>query len=208
MAFITKFYFPLALTSILGLAVQPIITFFLGQSRMAIESLAVLPVINSLVFIFRTMGLSFQEVAIALLGEKNEEFKPLRNFATILGIIVVSLLFIVTFTPLSVIWFNKVSGLSLELTKFAILPARILTIIPGLTVLISFQRAILVNNEKTTPITLATSLEVIIIFITLFFTIEFWNLVGAAAATIAMVIGRLSANVYLFWPGAKVLKGK
>jgi len=206
LAFITKFYFPLALTSILGLAVHPIITFFLGQSRMAIESLAVLPVINSLVFIFRSMGLSFQEVAIALLGEKNGGFKPLRNFALFLGIIVVSLLFTVTFTPLSFIWFNKISGLSLELTKFAIPPARILTIIPGLTVLISFQRAILVNNKKTTPITLATSLEVIIIFITLFFTIEFWNLVGAVAAAMAMVIGRLSANIYLFWPGAKILK--
>ena len=66
--YISKFYFPLALTSILSLGVHPLVTFFMGQSRMPIESLAVLPVINSLVFIFRSMGLSFQEVGIALLG--------------------------------------------------------------------------------------------------------------------------------------------
>ncbi len=205
---ITKFYSPLSLTSILGLAVYPIITFFLGQSRMAIESLAVLPVINSLVFIFRSMGLSFQEVAIALLGEKNEGYRPLRNFAVLLGVIVVSLLFIVNFTPLAFIWFHRISGLSLELTKFAIFPAQILTIIPGLTVLISFQRAILVNHKKTTPITIATGLEISIIFLSLFLTIKGFNLVGAVAAAIALVVGRLSANGYLFWPGSKILKSK
>ena len=59
--YITKFYYPLALTSILSLGVHPLVTFFMGQSRMPIESLAALPVINSLVFIFRSMGLSFQE---------------------------------------------------------------------------------------------------------------------------------------------------
>ena len=206
--YITKFYFPLALTSILGLAVHPIVTFFLGQSRMAIESLAVLPVVNSLVFIFRSIGLSFQEVAIALLGEKNEGFKPLRNFCALLGMAVVSLLFIVTFTPVAFIWFNKISGLSLELTKFAIPPSQILTLLPGLTVLISFQRAILVNNKKTTPITIATSLEVMVIFLTLFITIELLNMVGAVAAAMALIVGRLSANGYLFWPDTKILKSK
>jgi len=62
------------------------VTFFLGHSRMSIESLAVLPVINSLVFIFRSMGLSFQEVGIALLGENNEGYKQLRNFASYAGV--------------------------------------------------------------------------------------------------------------------------
>ena len=44
------------------------VTFFMGQARFSLESLAVLPVINSLVFIFRTPGLSYQEAAITMLG--------------------------------------------------------------------------------------------------------------------------------------------
>jgi hypothetical protein len=203
--YITKFYYPLALTSILGLGIHPMVTFFMGQSRMPIESLAVLPVINSLVFLFRSMGLSFQEVGIALLGEKNENFKMLRNFALLLGISVAGALSFITFTPLSYIWFYKVSGLSLELTQFARLPAQILSLLPSLTVLISFQRSLLVKNERTTPITIATSIEVVAIFAILFVAIAVFNPIGAIAAAIAFVIGRLSANIYLFIPCKKAL---
>jgi hypothetical protein len=204
--YITKFYYPLALTSILSLGVHPMVTFFMGQSRMPIESLAALPVINSLVFIFRSMGLSFQEVGIALLGKNNETFKPLRNFTIMLGIIVVGLLSLITFTPFSYIWFHKISGLSLELTNFAKSPAQIATLLPGLTVLISFQRALMINNKKTTPITIATSIEVIGIFTLLLITIAAFNLIGAIAASTALVTGRLLANVYLSGPCYKVLK--
>jgi len=204
--YITKFYYPLALTSILSLGVHPLVTFFMGQSRMPIESLAVLPVINSLVFIFRSMGLSFQEVGIALLGEQNKNFKILRNFALVLGISVLAGLCLITLTPLSFIWFNKVSGLSLELTKFARFPAQILSVLPGLTVLISFQRAILVKNAKTTAITIATSIEVLSIFTLLFISTVVFNLIGAIAAALAIMTGRLFANGYLFFPCKKVLR--
>ncbi|MBN2633437.1 MAG: hypothetical protein JXR66_07780, partial [Bacteroidales bacterium] len=71
---IAKFYFPLALTSILSLGVHPFVTFFLGRSYMAVESLAVLPVVASLVFVFRSMGLSYQEVSIALIGERKQNY--------------------------------------------------------------------------------------------------------------------------------------
>jgi hypothetical protein len=172
---------------------------------MPIESLAVLPVINSLVFIFRSMGLSFQEVGIALLGAQNKNFKILRNFALILGFSVVAGLCLITLTPLSFVWFNKVSGLSVELTNFAGIPARILSVLPGLTVLISFQRAILVKKEKTTPITIATSIEVLTIFLLLVVSIVVFNVIGAIAAALAIMAGRLAANGYLFFPCKKVL---
>jgi len=204
--YITKFYYPLALTSILSLGVHPLVTFFMGQSRMPIESLAVLPVINSLVFIFRSMGLSFQEVGIALLGKHNKNFKILRNFALVLGFSVITALSLVTFSSLSFVWFNKVSGLTLELTIFARFPAQILSVLPGLTVLISFQRAILVKNEKTTAITIATSIEVLTIFFLLFTTTVLFNFIGAIAAALAIMTGRLFANGYLFFPCKKVLQ--
>ena len=204
--YITKFYYPLALTSILSIGVHPMVTFFMGQSRMPIESLAVLPVILSLVFIFRSIGLSFQEVGIALLEKNNEAFKPLRNFAFGLGIVLVCLLSLITLTPFSNIWFHKISGLSSGLAIFAKFPAQIATLLPGLTVLISLQRALLINNKKTKPITIASSIEVIGIFIILFVTIVAFNLIGAIAAIAALVVGRLFANGYLVWPCLKVLK--
>jgi progressive ankylosis protein len=122
---ITRFYYPLALTTILGVGLVPVITFFLGHSRMPIESLAVLPVINSLVFLFRSMGLSFQEVGIALLGDKNQGYRPLRNLAFLLGLFVTGALGLVAFTPLSSVWFQKVSGLTRDLYELALLPPQL-----------------------------------------------------------------------------------
>jgi len=204
--YITKFYYPLALTSVIGLAVDPALTLSMGRSRMPIESMAVWPMIGALVFLFRSAGLAFQEVEIALLGKDNKHFRKLRNFALFLGIGAVCGLSLITFTPLSHIWFHKIEGLSLELTQFARLPAQIMSILAGLTVLISFQRALLVKNEKTVPITIATSIEVTVIVMVLLFTVAGLNLIGAVAAAIAMVIGRLCANTYLFIPCRSVLK--
>ncbi|MEJ2634477.1 MAG: hypothetical protein P8184_04195, partial [Calditrichia bacterium] len=204
--YIFKFYYPLALTSIIALGVQPMITFFVGQSRLAIESLAVLPVIISLVFIFRSLGLSFQEAGIALMGEKYEGYVPLRNFAALLGVAVIGGLSLLAFTPLAVTWFHTISGLSMDLTHIAILPARIMAIMPGLTVLLSFQRSVLVNSKNTSPITLATIIEVAGIFTVLFISIKFLNLIGAVAAALAFVAGRFAANGYLFRPYFSALK--
>lgn len=203
---IIKFYYPLALTSLLGLGVHPFVTFFIGQSRMAIESLAVLPVVNSLVFIFRSAGLSYQEVGIALIGEKGEGFQPLKRFARNLAFISTGLLMVIAFTPLAIIWFRDISGLSQELTDFAKLPLFIISIIPALSVLISFQRSILVAYKNTTPITPATGIEVIGIIIVLLILISGLSFVGAVAAMVAFVLGRIGAITYLYPPYSGIAK--
>jgi len=198
--FIYNFYYPLALTAILTLGVHPIVTFFIGQSHFALESLAVLPVVNSLVFIFRSFGLSYQEVGIALMGNSWENYKQLRNFGFISGLFAVGILLIIAFTPLSYIWFNVVSGLSEELSLFSIAPLMIMGILPGLTYLISFQRAILVYAQNTKPITMATLLEVIVIIISMLILVNYFEAIGAVAAGAAYILGRLVANFYLIKP--------
>ena len=203
---IIDFYYPLALTSILSLGVHPFVTFLLGQSRMAIESLAVLPVINALVFIFRSVGLSYHEVFIALLGEKGEGYKPLRNFGLLAGISSVILLTLITTTPLAQIWFHNISGLSIELTQLSILPAIIVSIMPGLTFFISVQRAIQVYSRNNSPLTLATIIEVVGIIVVLFVGIKVFDLVGVLAAAIAYVFGRSIANIYLLKSNREAIK--
>jgi O-antigen/teichoic acid export membrane protein len=197
---IYRFYYPLALTSLIGLGVQPFVTFFVGQSKMAIESLAVLPVITSFVFIFRGMGLSFQEVVIALIGEKKEGYIPLKKFGFILGTTLTTVLALFAFTPLSGFWFKTVSGLSDLLSDFASVPLMIMAIFPALTVLISTQRGLLVSSQNTKPVTIATSIEFITIVIALLLSIHLFNVIGAIAATSAFVTGRIIANFYLVSP--------
>lgn len=197
---INKFYYPLALTSLIGLGVQPLVTFFIGQSRMAIESLAVMPVVTSFVFIFRALGLSYQEVIIALIGEKKERFKPLLLFAIVLAIFLVGGLSIFAFTPLADFWFITVSGLSNSLAEFARLPLMIMFFFPALTVLISLQRGLLVSSKNTKPITIATIIEVLMIVMVMLLLVNKLDVVGVVAAMIALIAGRVAANIYLSKP--------
>jgi progressive ankylosis protein len=204
---IFKFYLPLALTSFLALGVQPSITFFVGKSRMAIDSLAVLPVINGLVFLFMSVGLSYHEACIALLGENNLNFKKLRNFALILGAVSIILLAGIGFTPLSYLWFRLVSGLSEHLTEFALTPVKILALMPGIWVMLTFQRSILVNARHTGPITWATALELILVILTLFLAIRVLDVIGAVGATTALLVGRTGGTLCLFPSFLKILRG-
>lgn len=203
---IHNFYYPLALTSLLTLGVQPFVTFLIGQSKMPLESFAVMPVVTSFVFIFRGLGLSFQEVVIALIGNKMQDFKSLKLFAFKLGFILVSFLMIIAFTPLSEIWFREISGLSETLTDFAKTPLMIMSFFPALTVLISFQRAILVKSKKTKQITYGTAIEFLGIILVLAICIKIFALVGAIAATISFVIGRIAVCAYLTSPSIRALK--
>jgi len=203
---IARFYFPLALTTMVSVGIIPVVTFFLSHSRMPVESLAVFPVVNSLVFLFRSMGISFQEVGIALLGENNRGYKPLRDFAFLLGLLVTGALGLVAFTPLSSLWFQQVSGLGRDLYELAVLPTQILVIMPGLMVLLSFQRSILVKARRTEPITFASIIEVGGTIVVLFFTIKYMSMVGVIGAALALLIGRVCANAYLFIPYFQELK--
>jgi len=194
---IAKFYYPLALTSILSLGVHPFVTFFLGRSYMAVESLAVLPVVTSLVFIFRSLGLSYQEVNIALMGEKKQNYRVLRNFAVYLGILVTVLISVLAFTPLADLWFINVSGLSKELADLSYLPLKIMILLPALTVLLNFQRSSLIINSTTGPISVATAMELAGIILVLLVCVVFLNLTGVVAASIAFMVGRSMSNLYL-----------
>jgi hypothetical protein len=205
---IFKFYYPLALTAMMNMGVQPMVTFFIGQSRMALESLAVLPVITSFTFIFRSVGQSYQEVGIALMGKNKSGYKALRNFAYIMGIILTLLIGIIAFSPLAEIWFRDVSGLSQKLSDFSRFPLILMIILPALTLLLSFQTAVLVDSHCTKPITLSTIIEFSGILLVMFISIRFFNASGAVAAAIAFLAGRLGANIYLFSPYFKSLKLK
>lgn len=202
---IFSFYYPLAIMSLLNLGVQPFVTFFIGQSKYPIESYAVLPVVTSFLFIFRSLGLSYQEVVVALIGAKGEGYEQLKKFGAGLAIVLAGTLTIIAYTPLADLWFKGVAGLTDELADFAKFPLMIISVFPMLTVLVSFQRAILVSNKSTKPISVGTLAEFIGIIIVLFISIKYFYLVGAVAATMSFMIGRILANVYLAFPAKKAL---
>ena len=206
--FITLFYYPLALTSVLTMAVHPMVPFFIGKSRLGMESLAVLPVVNALVSFFRSFGMSYQEVGVVLISDKKEDFVALNTFALLLGLGTTGGLFLMTFTPLATLWFYHLSGLSKELASLAISSSQWMVLLPGLTVLLSFQRSLLLISRQTAPITVATILEIIGIAGLIIVTIRCFDMPGAIAAGVGFLIGRLLATAYLCYPFMQILKAR
>ena len=201
-----RFYTPLALASLLALASQPTVTFFMGQSRFALESLAVLPVIHGLTFFFRSLGLSYLEVVIALLGRDREHYRRIRNFAVALGIGASAGLGLIAFTPLAAGWYGTVSGLSDELTLFALAPTRILVLLPAFSVLLAFQRGLLVHAGRNAPATWATLIELTGIATALAVGIHWFDFVGAVAAAVALISARIVSTMWLLPVCAHVLR--
>jgi hypothetical protein len=194
---IAGFYYPLALTSLIGLTVQPMLTFFMGRAPFPVESLAVFPVVHALSFLFRALGLAYQDAAIALMGRRHEGYPEVARFATGLGIAASAGLAVVAFTPLASVWFETISGLTPELTAFALVPARVLVPLPALAVLLNLQRAVLMKGRRTRPITGASAVE--LIGVAALFPALAWGagVMGVTAAFLAFLGGRVAANLYL-----------
>lgn len=203
---IARFYYPLALTSFIGLTVHPMLTFFMGRSPAPVESLAVFPVVHALSFLFRSLGFSYQEAAIALLGRRCEQLRPLARFGTGLALASSVAMALVAFTPMAGVWFQTVSGLPPDLAAFAITPARILVALPALAVLLALQQAVLVQGRRTGAISTATALEVISIAIVFSMLGATTRMAGVNAAMIALLAGRVVGNAWLLRPARRVVR--
>jgi hypothetical protein len=203
---VASFYYPLALTSLIGLSVHPMLTFFMARSVSPVQSLAIFPVVHALSFFFRSMGLAYQDVSIALIGDRLEHLPELRRFAVSLGLATSAGLALVAFTPLSQVFFVTVSGLTPELMEFALTPVRIIVLLPALSVLLSVQRAVLVEGRRTRHITVASAVEIAVV--ALVFVSLGWglDLVGATAAFAAFLAGRTASNLYLLAPTRAVVR--
>jgi hypothetical protein len=156
---VVRFYAPLALTSFLSFFINPLTTFFLAHGRAPLESLAVLPVVFGLAFVFRTAAISMQEVVIALAGDRGENQRALGRFTLRIGAASSAALALVTLTPLATVWYKTVSGLSPDLAAFAVLPGALLVLLPFLESVQTFERAVLVRSHRTAPISAAVAVQ-------------------------------------------------
>ncbi|MCY4572330.1 MAG: hypothetical protein OXF01_05965 [Gemmatimonadetes bacterium] len=195
----TSFYYPLAVTSLVALATHPVLTFLVGRARAPLESLAVLPVIHSLSFLFRAIGLSYQEAAIALMGREFEHRRTVARYAFVLAIVTSAGYALFAVTPLFDFWFGTVSALTPELQEYARIPAALIIPLPALSVWLAYQSAVMVMKRRTRAITMATSLGVAGIMA--IFAVLAWGLgwIGATAAFAAFLGGRFLSNLYLYW---------
>jgi hypothetical protein len=194
---IAGFYAPLAATPLISMAAQPLITIFVGRGRLPIESLAVIPVVNSFGFVFRCSALSFQEVVIALGRRGERAVAALRRFAIGLGGASVLAMAAVVLTPLAGLWFAGAAGLRTDLVALAISATLILVPTPALSTVISWRHARLVTARRTRSITTGTLVEIAVIGAVMAGGIALAPLPAVLVAAIAVLAGRLAAAAFL-----------
>ena len=197
---ILHFYIPLLVSSVIALAIHPLVNLFLGHSRLALESLATYPVVAALAFVFRSMGLSFQEVAIAFMDGSRQRFDKLVRFAMGLGAGACVLQGVMALTPLSGLWFGHVAGLPPNLVDLSVPALQILVTMPIFSVMLAFYRALLVWSTETRGITWAGLIETVAVLSVLWVLIQPVNMIGVYAASWATLIARgVDLTALYFW---------
>ncbi|MBC8125272.1 MAG: hypothetical protein H7X70_06020 [Candidatus Kapabacteria bacterium] len=205
---IVRFWLPLAATSAFGFAVTPMLAFFMSRAPDPLASLAVLPVVDSFVFFFRSFGFSYQEVGVALIGDKQQNYAAVRRVG--LGIIICTsvILSAIVFTPLLGIVYKGLYGLQPELAGFATVPTMVLVVLPSIAVAYSLYRSVLITARQNVKVTISTILEVGGIALIMVLLVTFTELNGALSAAISMAVGRIMSTVYLKWTAVSVLASR
>jgi hypothetical protein len=146
------FYLPLALTSLLHLLMEPIGAAALGRMPRPLESLAAWAVVYGLVFTTQSLGIAFNEVVVALVGEPGGAV-ALRRFALWLSALAsLPLLSMVIVPPLSRLCFVGILGLPEPLAELAQRSLLFALPLPGLVVAHSWFQGVLVHSRRTRAI--------------------------------------------------------
>jgi hypothetical protein len=199
------FYFPLAMTSLLNLLVQPIGSAALSRMPQALESLAVWPVVSGLIFMHRSLGIAYNEVVVALLDEP-QSTPSLRRFTTYLTLITTLLLLTIASTPLSAIWFARVSALNPSLAALARLTLWIALPIPGLNVLQSWYQGAIVHTRRTRSVSEAVGIFLLISSALLWAGVAWGRVTGLYVGMVAFGAGSLAQTGWLWYRGRPVMR--
>jgi hypothetical protein len=200
-----SFYIPLAMTSLLNLLVQPIGSAALSRMPQALESLAVWPVLSGLIFMLRSPGIAYNEVVVALLDEPRSA-SSLRRFAALLTTLTTLLLLIIAATPLAVIWFGRISGLSPSLAKLAHTSLWIALPIPSLNALQSWYQGAIVHKRSTRGITEALGVFLLTTSTILWAGVVWGQVTGLYIAMAAFGFGSLAQTIWLWYRSRPVMR--
>jgi len=194
---IVTFYVPLALTSLIWLVIQPIGSAALSRAPMPIESLAVWPVMSGFIFVFRSMGMAYNEAVVALL-EKPDAAQALRRFTIILTVGSTLPLAIIALTPLSSLWFGDVSGLSPELAALARAALPLALLMPTLQPWVSWHQGTLVYRRNTRSITESVVLFVLVTSGILWAGVAWGQVPGIFLIWAAFTLGTVAQTAWLW----------
>ena len=191
------FYIPLVLTSLLTLIIQPMGSAALGRMPLALESLAVWPVVSGFIFMLRSMGVAFNEVVVALVDEPLS-VHPLRRFTAILSGVTTAIILLIAATPLARFWLVNLSALSPSLATLARNGLWIGLLLPALNTLQSWYQGVLLNSGRTRGISEAVVVFLLATGAVLVFGVIWGQMTGLYIGLLAFSVGMLLQTLWLY----------
>jgi hypothetical protein len=198
------FYTPLAITALLYMLAQPMISAALSRMPGALESLAAWSVVSGFVFMLRSTSYANNEVVIALLDEPRAA-DNLRRFSLTLAGLTTALMLVVAATPLAAFWFEKVSALDPDLAALARMGLWVALPVPGLNAIQSWYYGAVVHSRRTRAITEAVSLYLLVQSGILWAGVARGQVTGLHVGVLALGAGMLAQTVWLWWRSRPVL---
>ena len=199
-----EFYIPLVMTSLLTLLAQPVGSAAISRMPEALQSLAVWPVISGLIFMFRSLGVAYNEVVVALLDEPNAS-RSLFRFMMIMAALLSTGLLLIAATPLAHLWFQQVSGLSPELANLARVGIWFAVVLPALAALQSWYQGSILHSRRTRAITEAVIIYLVSSAVLLSIGVVAHRWFGLYVGLTAMSISTILQTAWLWWRSRDVI---
>jgi hypothetical protein len=146
------FFIPLGLMPLLNQLIRPIGSAALSRMPNPIETLAIWPVVASLSWLIVTPGSAYNEVVIAMLDRPGAKKNLMRFMYILMGVQFV-LMLVLGLSPLSHIWFSKVSGLQPELAEMASRAFLLLVPLGLLSPLNSWYSGTILHSRRSRSVT-------------------------------------------------------
>lgn len=195
------FYLPLSLTSLVSLASRPLMAFGIGRSVLPLESLAAWPVVQSFLFLFTSLAMSYQEAVVAQTGVSRDNVPVLAQFARRLAAVLTLILMGLVLTGGSRWWFAVVAGLPPTLAGPAQAAMAIVMVMPALVTARAFFGGVLVAQHRTVFLTMAVTGGALGLTAAVVILPTVTPLIGTVVAALAFV-GAYVIQVLVLWRGA------
>lgn len=194
---LVNFHWPLAASNLLFLFTQPLIAAALARSPDPVLNLAAWPVLNGLLFIARSPEMALPEMTIAL-SEERQSQPAIRRFGLGVGLSLSVFLALVSFTPLSDVYFHNLIGVSPELARIAENGTGFALLMPLAMAFVSVSRGLLTSKRNTRPQALAMVLELATLTIILVIGTSF-GFPGVSTAAIGMTAALIIEAIFLWF---------
>ena len=194
------FYVPLSLTSIILFVASPILSAGVSRMPAALESLALWPVVTGVLFFVRSLGVSLNEVVVALLDHP-QSYARLRRFAFGLSAATTVALLLCLIPSLGTLYFQRITGLSEPLATVARYSLWLALPMPAMSVLQSWYQGMVLYSRHTRSITESVVVYLLGSVSVLAAGVLWGGAKGIYVGVAAVSVGEVGRTLWLRWRG-------